>query len=303
MRRCSSDAKLQFISSVPPLPLRYSGILPGTFPLLSFLSTADFIFYGYGSQNIFPVHSLLRNSSSWPSTRQKYFFCKCFFTHSEGLCIRFVIVIQYEKSILYTYDTFTEFSLFSEVLFARFHLQVLCFRKIYLSVLPSVILFRLTSDKYFSSGFPFQIIYGSAALWFSSFLSDCSVFLYSYPCIRSFLQEIRFLSLPHIDGCDSTFPMDSPSPFSFFHPFHVTFIYAMNWMIFFCAFLVFFWWVYNSTAFFICQHFFVFFSLFFIVFACKYDLICYLFLISYYFRTFLLIQKIPVYLFQEIPFW
>ena len=127
---------------------------------------------------------------------------------------------------------------FSEVLFARFHLQVLCFRKIYLSVLPSVILFRLTSDKYFSSGFPFQIIYGSAALWFSSFLSDCSVFLYSYPCIRSFLQEIRFLSLPHIDGCDSTFPMDSPSPFSFFHPFHVTFIYAMNWMIFFCAFLV-----------------------------------------------------------------
>ena len=114
MRRCSSDAKLQFISSVPPLPLRYSGILPRTFPLLSFLSTADFIFYGYGSQNIFPVHSLLRNSSSWPSTRQKYFFCKCFFTHSEGLCIRFVIVIQYEKSILYTYDTFTEFSLFQK---------------------------------------------------------------------------------------------------------------------------------------------------------------------------------------------
>ena len=32
----------------------------------------------------------------------------------EGLCIRFVIVIQYEKSILYTYDTFTEFSLFQK---------------------------------------------------------------------------------------------------------------------------------------------------------------------------------------------
>lgn len=202
---------------------------------------------------------------------------KCFFTHFRRslLQVRDSYSIWEIDSIYLWY--FYWIQPFSEVLFARFHLQVLCFRKIYLSVLPSVILFRLTSDKYFSSGFPFQIIYGSAALWFSSFLSDCSVFLYSYPCIRSFLQEIRFLSLPHIDGCDSTFPMDSPSPFSFFHPFHVTFIYAMNWMIFFCAFLVFFWWIYNSTAFFICQHFFVFFSLFFIVFARKYDLICYLF--------------------------
>lgn len=44
----------------------------------------------------------------------------------EGLCIRFVIVIQYEKSILYTYDTFSEISHFLfEVLFTKLYLQVL----------------------------------------------------------------------------------------------------------------------------------------------------------------------------------
>lgn len=37
----------------------------------------------------------------------------------------------------------------------------------------------------------------------------------------------------------TTFPMESPIPFYWFHPFHVTFIYAMNWMIFLFVSLLF----------------------------------------------------------------
>lgn len=197
----------------------------------------------------------------------------------EGLCIRFVIVIQYEKSILYTYDTFSEISHFLfEVLFARLSLQVLLYQSLYLSALSFWWRF---SDWHLINvsllKFAFSLQTGSGSFRFSSFPNDCSVILYSYPCIRSFLQEIRFLSLPHIDGCYTTFPMDSPYPFDLFHPFHVAFIYTMNWMIFFCISLVFFWWVYNSTRSFICQHFFDIFSIFLLYYIYIFALICYLF--------------------------
>ena len=92
----------------------------------------------------------------------------------EGLCIRFVIVIQYEKSILYTYDTFSEIN--------HFFL------------------------KSCSPGYIFRVL----SLRFSSFKYEYQILFTIDPCIRSFLQEIRFLSLPHIDGCNTTFPKDSP---------------------------------------------------------------------------------------------
>ena len=159
----------------------------------------------------------------------------------EGLCIRFVIVIQYEKSILYTYDTFSEIGHFFLKSCSPGCIFKLFYRNLYLSALSFWWRF---SDWHLINvsllKFAFRLRNGSGSLRFSSFLNDCSVILYSYPCIRSFLQEIRFLSLPHIDGCNTTFPMDSPWPFHLFHPFHVAFIYyeLNDFLLYFSCFLL-----------------------------------------------------------------
>ena len=64
-------------------------------------------------------------------------------------------------------------------------------------------------------------------------------YIYSYLlCIRSFLQEIRFLSLTHIDDCRLCSHWNHLNLSSLFHPFHVAFIYTMNWMSFFFVFVV-----------------------------------------------------------------
>ena len=124
MRRCSSDAKLQFISSFSPLTLRYSG---NTFLVdLSVLSINDFSILRYGFQSIFFFLPLLWNSSSWRSTRWKYFFNKCFFTHFRRSLyqVRDSYSIWEIDSIYLWY--FFWIQPFSEVLFARFYLTVLC---------------------------------------------------------------------------------------------------------------------------------------------------------------------------------
>lgn len=131
MRRCSSDAKLQFISSYSVIRRPYFSSYS---PQSCGLSEAPFS-TGYGFQSIFLCSrfsgTLLPDETpgfiDTPSTNvSSHIF--------EVLCIRFVIVIQYEKSILYTFDTFSETShLFSEVLFTRFHLQVLSLWNVYSS--------------------------------------------------------------------------------------------------------------------------------------------------------------------------
>ena len=76
----------------------------------------------------------------------------------EGLCIRFVIVIQYEKSILYTYDTFSEINHFflkscsPGYLFKFFLPKFISFSSFFLMTF-----FRLTSDKCISFEIRFQI--------------------------------------------------------------------------------------------------------------------------------------------------
>lgn len=66
----------------------------------------------------------------------------------EVLCFRFVIVIQYEKSILYTYDTFSWIQ--PSLSWSPVH-QVASFRLWFLNQLLwifQIILFGLTSNKY-----------------------------------------------------------------------------------------------------------------------------------------------------------
>lgn len=76
----------------------------------------------------------------------------------EGLCIRFVIVIQYEKSILYTYDTFSEIGHFflkscsPSCIFKFFLPKLISFSSFLLMTL-----FRLTSDKCISFEIRFQL--------------------------------------------------------------------------------------------------------------------------------------------------
>lgn len=151
--------------------------------------------------------------------------------------------------------------------------QVLSYCSLYLELCPlrSFILwmmfFRLTPDKYISSGISLLSFLPSwsGTFWFSSFLmtvqfSLTMIYVSGLSCRKSdsyhclILMDVILLS-----------QWTHPGLSDFFHPFHVTFIYAMNWMIFlifFCFSLVFFWWVYNSTRVFICQHFFVVFLLF-----------------------------------------
>lgn len=79
---------------------------------------------------------------------------------------------------------------------------------------------------------------------------------------------MQFLSLSHIDEVISSFPMESPEPFSYFHPFHcnIYIYYELNeflwflifYFLFFILFPVFFWCDYNTTAPHICQYIFAF---------------------------------------------
>lgn len=77
---------------------------------------------------------------------------------------------------------------------------------------------------------------------------------------------MQFLSLSHIDEVISSFPMESPEPFSYFHPFHcnIYIYYELNeFLWFFILFPVFFWCDYNTTAPYICQYIFVFYFIIF----------------------------------------
>lgn len=223
-----------------PPTLRYS---ENTFQVnLSVLPINDFSILRYGFQSILFFLPLLWNSSSWRSTRWKYFFNKCFFTH-------------FWRSLYQVRDSYSIWEIDSIYLWYVFWNQSFPFwspvhqvvssssfyRNLYLSALSFWWRF---SDWHLINvsllKFAFRLRNGSGSLRFSSFLNDCSVILYSYPCIRSFLQEIRFLSLPHIDGCNTTFPMDSPWPFHLFHPFHVAFIYyeLNDFLLYFSCFLL-----------------------------------------------------------------
>lgn len=77
---------------------------------------------------------------------------------------------------------------------------------------------------------------------------------------------MQFLSLSHIDEVISSFPMESPEPFSYFHPFHcnIYIYYELNeFLWFFILFPVFFWCDYNTTAPHICQYIFTFYFIIF----------------------------------------
>lgn len=150
----------------------------------------------------FSFLSLLRNSSSWRSTGIILISLLVNVSShiSEGLCCRFVTVIQYEKSILYTFDTFSDHSHF------------------------------LWSPV-------------RQVISFECYLSD---FLLSNMSIRFYLQLIHVsgLSCRKSDSCHWLILMDVKLFSQWTHPIlsfyfiliHVTFIYAMNWMIFFCIF-------------------------------------------------------------------
>lgn len=81
----------------------------------------------------------------------------------EGLYIRFVTVIQYEKSILYTWSTISSLLFFSKALFARITIYIIFiilsvwfhFMKFSLKFVSSGSLpFRLTSEWSSPHGFP-----------------------------------------------------------------------------------------------------------------------------------------------------
>ena len=111
-------------------------------------------------------------------------------------------------------------------------------------------------------------------------------------CIRSFLQEIRFLSLSYwwmwllCSHWNHLF-------LSFFHPFMC--IYAMNWMNFlffwFCFISCSFWWSYNNTVVLFCQYIFVFLYQYFHLLFVLYVIILLFVCIFYYF---LLILSAPI---------
>ena len=194
MRRCSSDAKLQFIS-IWSAPIRFSA---------SLIWISKYLFLAsHFSGTLLPDEApgLLR-----------YFFSKCFFTHFRRSLyqVRDSYSIWEIDSIYLWY--FFWIQPFSEVLFARFYLTVLC--------IWNYVLWDPLSFGWCFSGWHLINISLPEFLSCPSFLiryflifffpDDCSVFFNNDLCIRSFLQEIRFLSLSHIDGCYTTFPMDSP---------------------------------------------------------------------------------------------
>lgn len=93
-------------------------------------------------------------------------------------------------------------------------------------------------------------------------MRETDVFLKGYHyviCIRSFLQEIRFLSLSYWWSCLLCSHWNHLF-LSYLHPFMC--IYAMNWMNFlffwFCFISCSFWWSYNNTVVLFCQYIFVF---------------------------------------------
>ena len=77
-----------------------------------------------------------------------------------------------------------------------------------------------------SPGYIFRVL----SLRFSSFKYEYQILFTIDSCIRSFLQEIRFLSLAHIDGSYTILPMDSPYPFFLFHPdsWNIYICYELN---------------------------------------------------------------------------
>lgn len=97
-------------------------------------------------------------------------------------------------------------------------------------------------------------------------------------CIRSFLQEIRFLSLSYWWWCLFMFPLESPFPFFILH---VHLCYELNdflFLFFSCCF----WWSYNNIVAGICQYIFCVFMLLFLFICfvrCLYFIICLYFLL------------------------
>lgn len=167
-----------------PPTLRYSG---NTFQVnLSVLPINDFSILRYGFQSILFFLPLLWNSSSWRSTRWKYFFNKCFFTH-------------FWRSLYQVRDSYSIWEIDSIYLWYVFWNQSFPFwspvRQVISSSssLPKFIsfssfllmtLFRLTSDKCISFEIRFQLT--NRIRFFQIFF--ISKWLFRYPLQLSMYQ-------------------------------------------------------------------------------------------------------------------
>lgn len=107
-------------------------------------------------------------------------------------------------------------------------------------------------------------------------------------CIRSFLQEIRFLSLSYwwmwllCSHWNHLFLSSS---------FHVHLCYELNEFLIFCFFSCSFWWSYNNTIVLFCQYIFIFLWQYFHLLFVLYIVILLFVCIFYYF---LLILSVPM---------
>lgn len=109
-------------------------------------------------------------------------------------------------------------------------------------------------------------------------------------CIRSFLQEIRFLSLSYWWWCLFMFPLESPFPFFILH---VHLCYELNDFLFcFLFFSCCFWWSYNNIVAGICQYIFVFLCYYFYLFVLLGVYILWFVCIFYYFLLIYAIVKL-----------
>lgn len=93
----------------------------------------------------------------------------------------------------------------------------------------------------------------------------------------------------YIDDVITSFPMESPKPFCYFHPFHwnIYICYELNeflWL--FILFPVFFWWTYNTTPFAICQYIFTFYFIIFCYIIILFALISQYLCLLYNFQIF-----------------
>ena len=112
-------------------------------------------------------------------------------------------------------------------------------------------------------------------------------------CIRSFLQEIRFLSLSYWWWCLFMFPLESPFPFFILSCASMLWIeWISDFLIsLFCFFSCSFWWSYNNTVVLFCQYIFVFLWQYFHLLFVLYIVILLFVCIFYYF---LLILSVPM---------
>lgn len=150
--------------------------------------------------------------------------------------------------------------IFYEVLFARLYLS---------SIISQIFFFQIWVSDFIYNWFMYQV-----------FLAGNPI-----PVTGSYWWMLNY------------FPNGLTQSFLFISSWFMEHLYMLwiEWFSF-VFFLLFFWWVYNSTVFSICQHFFEIFSIFLLYYMYISDLICYLFCILYYFQTFKQIHTITIFL-------